>query len=85
MHNYIKTARSVIDTEILGLKAVKENFGDSFIELVDKILATKGRVIISGMGKSGHIAKKISATLASTGTVLHFLYTLVKQVMVIWE
>ena len=84
MHNYIKTARSVIDTEILGLKAVKENFGDSFIELVDKILATKGRVIISGMGKSGHIAKKISATLASTGT-FHFLYTLVKQVMVIWE
>ena len=74
MHNYIKTARSVIDIEISGLKAVKDHFGNLFIELVDQILKSQGRVIVSGMGKSGHIAKKISATLASTGTASFFVH-----------
>lgn len=68
MHNYIKIASQVIDTEIQGLEGIKENFNEVFIKLIDTILNMKGRVILSGMGKSGHIANKIASTLASTGT-----------------
>ena len=72
--NYIKIANSVIDTEILGLHAVKDNFNDLFTDLIDNILNISGRVVMSGMGKSGHIAKKITASLASTGTASFFVH-----------
>ncbi|MBT4878619.1 MAG: KpsF/GutQ family sugar-phosphate isomerase, partial [Alphaproteobacteria bacterium] len=74
MKNLKHIAEQVINTEIKGLEEIKTKFDDSFRDLVAKILTLKGRVVISGMGKSGHIANKISATLASTGTPAFFIH-----------
>ncbi len=70
----LAAARAVIAREVEGLEAVAASLDDSFLALVEKIRALKGRVIISGMGKSGHIGKKIAATLASTGTPAYFVH-----------
>ena len=70
----LAAARAVIAREVEGLQAVGDAFDDSFLALVAKIQGLKGRVIISGMGKSGHIGKKIAATLASTGTPAYFVH-----------
>lgn len=72
--NYIESAISTIKTEIKGLEALFDFFDDNYIKAIDLILNCQGRVIISGMGKSGHIAKKIAATLASTGTPAFFIH-----------
>jgi arabinose-5-phosphate isomerase len=72
--NYINSAVKTIQTEIEGLKSLLEFFGDNYIKAVDLILNCKGRVIVSGMGKSGHIANKIAATFASTGTPSFFIH-----------
>ncbi len=66
--SYLNSARKTIEAEISGLNSLLEFLGESFVEAVEIILQSKGRVIVSGMGKSGHIAGKISATMASTGT-----------------
>ena len=68
------TARRVIDIEIAGLQALAESLDGAFGKAVDLILGARGRVIVSGMGKSGHIARKIAATLASTGTPAQFVH-----------
>ena len=60
--------RSVILTEADGLAALADSLDGAFTEAVDLIVGLKGRVVLTGMGKSGHIARKIAATLASTGT-----------------
>lgn len=73
-NNYIDSAVKTIQTEIEGLKSLLEFFGEDYIKAVDLILNCKGRVIISGMGKSGHIANKIAATFASTGTPSFFIH-----------
>ena len=65
---YLNSARKTIEAEIAGLNSLLEFLGDSFVQAIDTILQSKGRVIVSGMGKSGHIANKIAATMASTGT-----------------
>ena len=70
----LATARGVIAREVEGLNAVAEALGDQFVALVEKIAGLKGRVIVSGMGKSGHIGRKIAATLASTGTLAYFVH-----------
>ncbi len=70
----LASARAVIAREVEGLEAVATALDAQFIALVEKIAGLKGRVIISGMGKSGHIARKIAATLASTGTPAHFVH-----------
>ncbi len=70
----LSTAREVIEVEIEGLQAVKEKMGDSFVEAVELILAARGRVVVTGMGKSGLIGRKIVATLSSTGTPAFFLH-----------
>lgn len=70
----LNTARAVIDSAISGLNGVIENLGDNFVSLINEILKHKGRIIVSGMGKSGHIARKIAATLASTGTPAFFIH-----------
>ena len=67
-------AKNVLDLEITGLKALKENIGDSFAALVTLCENTTGRIVVTGVGKSGHIARKISSTLASTGTPSLFLH-----------
>lgn len=72
--SYINSAITTIKTEISGLESLLEFFGDDYIKAVDLILNCKGKTIISGMGKSGHIGNKIAATLASTGTPSFFIH-----------
>lgn len=69
----LDVARRVFADEAAGLAAVAETLGDQFIKALDVIEAAEGRVIISGMGKSGHIAQKIAATMASTGTPAQYI------------
>lgn len=73
--NYHASAIRTIETEIEGLKSLIETCkSDNFAQAIDLILQNKGRVVISGMGKSGHVANKIAATLASTGTPAFFIH-----------
>lgn len=74
MSAYLDTARRVIRTEITGLEALALGLDDSFDRAVELILAATGRVIVSGMGKSGHVGRKIAATFASTGTPAQFVH-----------
>lgn len=74
----IAIAREVLDYETRGLDALSEALagplGDDFRKAVDMLAAAKGRVVVTGMGKSGHVARKIAATLASTGKPAHFVH-----------
>jgi arabinose-5-phosphate isomerase len=70
----LATARQVATDEARALDALAEGFDDRFADAVRLILEAKGRVIVSGIGKSGHIGRKIAATLASTGTPAHFVH-----------
>lgn len=70
----IESAKNVLDTEIEGLKAIENWLDDKFVDAVELLYNIKGRVILSGMGKSGHIAHKIAATLSSTGTPSFFVH-----------
>ena len=72
--NTLDTARRVVRTEAAALGTLANALDASLTQAVDLILAATGRVIVSGMGKSGHIARKIAATLASTGTPAHFVH-----------
>ncbi|MCE8507385.1 KpsF/GutQ family sugar-phosphate isomerase [Ruegeria pomeroyi] len=72
--SFIDTARQVVLDEARALDVLAESLGDDFAEAVELILRTKGRVIVSGIGKSGHIGHKIAATLASTGTPAYFVH-----------
>lgn len=67
-------AKEVLAKAAEGIEALEAALDDNFLKAIDIIYATKGRVIISGMGKSGHIARKIAATFASTGTPAHFIH-----------
>ncbi|MEM1140674.1 MAG: KpsF/GutQ family sugar-phosphate isomerase [Pseudomonadota bacterium] len=66
--------RQVILTEADALSALAASLGSAFETAVESVLAAKGRVIVSGLGKSGHVARKIAATLASTGTPAYFVH-----------
>ncbi len=68
------TARRVIATEAQALNQLEASLNGDFDRAIELLLNAKGRVIISGMGKSGHIARKIAATFASTGTPAHFVH-----------
>jgi arabinose-5-phosphate isomerase len=70
----LESARRVLETEIGGLRALSEALDAGFARAVDLIAAASGRVIVTGMGKSGHIANKIAATLASTGTPSQYVH-----------
>lgn len=70
----LQSAYNTIDKEIAALKVMRKDLNGEFIEALDMMQATKGRVIVTGMGKSGHIGKKIAATLASTGTPSFFVH-----------
>ena len=74
MSSYLDTGRRVIADEAAALTQLADALGDSFGEAVDCIRAVQGRVIVTGMGKSGHIAGKMAATFASTGTPAHFVH-----------
>lgn len=70
----LATGRRVIRREAGALDVLAGALDDSFARAVSLLMAAKGRVIVSGMGKSGHIARKIAATFASTGTPAHFVH-----------
>jgi arabinose-5-phosphate isomerase len=72
--DFLATARRVIMQEASALTLLSGSLGETFAQAVELILAAKGRVIVSGMGKSGHIARKIASTLASTGTPAQFVH-----------
>ena len=72
--NIIRIGKSVIDAEIASLQGAKEALGEDFIKAIDIILACRGRIVVTGMGKSGNIAQKIAATLSSTGTPSFYLH-----------
>jgi arabinose-5-phosphate isomerase len=72
--DFLATGRRVILREAGALEALAGALGSTFSEAVALLMAAKGRVIVSGMGKSGHIARKIAATFASTGTPAHFVH-----------
>ena len=70
----IDVAKSALKVEAQALLRLSENLPPDFIHLVDSIINSTGRVIIAGVGKSGHIGRKISATLTSTGTPSYFIH-----------
>ncbi|WP_108861644.1 SIS domain-containing protein [Ruegeria sp. Alg231-54] len=71
---FLRTARQVITDEARALDVLAESLNEDFAEAVQMILQAPGRIIISGIGKSGHIGHKIAATLASTGTPAYFVH-----------
>jgi arabinose-5-phosphate isomerase len=70
----ISRARNVLRIEASAITALAERIDDEFVRAIDIILQSHGRVIVSGVGKSGHIGRKIAATLASTGTPAYFMH-----------
>lgn len=74
MFEIINEAKRVFETEIESLNKIKCELGDEFVALVNEILKIEGIVILTGMGKSGHIARKISATLSSLGIPSYFIH-----------
>src|SRR5579875_4227021 len=70
----LASARKVIGIEARGIEALASRLDGDFSKACGLILACPGRVVVSGMGKSGHIARKIAATLASTGTPAFFVH-----------
>jgi len=67
-------AREVLSIEAVAVQALATRLDESFLHALDVILRCEGRVIVSGMGKSGHIARKIAATMSSTGTPAYFVH-----------
>ena len=72
--NFIEIGKRVVRSEARALDELENEIGESFSNAIELILNVNGRVILSGMGKSGHIARKITATLTSTGTPANFLH-----------
>ena len=70
----IESAQKALSDEIEGLSLLKEFFNSDFEEAVSAIFNSKGKVVVTGVGKSGHIGRKISATLSSTGTPSYFIH-----------
>ena len=71
---FLAAGRRVISQEANALSMLSDQLGESFSDAVALLLNAKGRIIVSGMGKSGHIARKIAATFASTGAPAHFVH-----------
>lgn len=72
--DFLGLAKAVIEAEVEEIIALKDRLNNDFNLACEAILACRGRVIVSGMGKSGHISNKIAATLASTGTPAFFVH-----------
>ncbi|MDD4929617.1 MAG: KpsF/GutQ family sugar-phosphate isomerase [Gallionella sp.] len=70
----LELGRQVLEIEAAAVQALSARLDDSFLRALDLILCCEGRVIVSGMGKSGHIARKIAATMSSTGTPAYFVH-----------
>ncbi len=72
--NAVNVARRVLRTEIEGLQALADQLGQSFVRVVELIKSVDGHTVLTGVGKSGHVARKIAATLASTGTPALYIH-----------
>lgn len=70
----IAAAQRVLEVEIEGLRRLQASIGPEFAAIAEKVGTMKGRLICAGVGKSGHVARKITATLASTGTPSQFIH-----------
>jgi len=73
-NSFVQAAKKVLQTEADALETLKNDLPNDFSDLVKLILNLNGRVIVSGVGKSGHVGNKIAATLASTGTPAYFVH-----------
>ena len=71
--NHLKIGKRTIKIEASGLDKLAQSIGSEFNDVCNKLLETKGKIITLGIGKSGHIAKKVSATLSSTGSPSNFI------------
>ncbi|ADU91794.1 KpsF/GutQ family sugar-phosphate isomerase [Taylorella equigenitalis] len=72
--DHLESARTTFNIEASALQNIASKIGHEFIDAVELILARKGRVIVTGIGKSGHVARKIASTLSSTGTAAYFVH-----------
>lgn len=70
----LASARRVLETEIAGLRALSRGLDAGFARAIDTLERTTGRIVVTGIGKSGHVARKIAATLASTGTPAQYVH-----------
>ena len=70
----LRLAQETFDIEAQAVQGLKARTGDSFARAVEKMLGVRGRVVVMGMGKSGHVGRKVAATLASTGTPAMFVH-----------
>ncbi len=70
----LEIAEKVFEQEIRALLQIKNTLDDVFVKIEENLISCKGKVVVCGMGKSGHIARKISATLSSLGTTSFFLH-----------
>ena len=73
-HKALELARRVLDIEADAIRSLRDRIDGSFLAALELILASNGRVVVSGIGKSGHIARKLASTLASTGTAAFFVH-----------
>lgn len=72
--NALATARRVLATEARAVAALADQLDSQFTQAVERILASQGRIMVTGIGKTGHIGRKLAATLASTGTPAYFVH-----------
>ncbi len=72
--NIVDYAKEIFDIEIEELKKVRDRIGSEIVEVANMIYNSRGKVVITGVGKSGHVGKKLAATLASTGTLSIFMH-----------
>ncbi|MCF8106456.1 MAG: KpsF/GutQ family sugar-phosphate isomerase [Desulfohalobiaceae bacterium] len=73
-YKWIDLAREVLETEIQGIRQVQADLGDEFVRALELLAGCSGRVVVSGVGKSGLVGRKIAATFSSTGTPSYFLH-----------
>jgi arabinose-5-phosphate isomerase len=74
MTNHLEVADGVLALEIAGLEALRRSLNEDFARAVGVLRSVKGKIVATGMGKSGHVARKIAATLASTGAPAIFVH-----------
>ncbi|MEM9603782.1 MAG: KpsF/GutQ family sugar-phosphate isomerase [Pseudomonadota bacterium] len=73
-HRLTELADAVLETEARAITALRRRLDDDFVRACSLLLACTGRVVVTGMGKSGHIGRKLAATLASTGTAAFYVH-----------
>ncbi len=74
MSKHIKAARRVLDIETKALQTLSDNLSDDFGDVVEALKTLSGRIVLTGVGKSGHVARKIAATLSSTGSSAIYIH-----------